>query len=74
MDQDQPEQPPSCPGCGGITAAALTQTLEYHVEDHNRRGQPINILIVYKCPCGRAFTHRVTFQLPTPADELPEVQ
>jgi hypothetical protein len=46
-------------------AAPLTQTLEFRVEDHDKTGQPISVLIVYKCPCGRAFTDRVAWQPPT---------
>ena len=65
MSQNQPEEPPVCPGCGGKVAAPLTQTLEYRVDDHEKTGQPISVMIVYKCPCGRAFTHRVDWHPPT---------
>jgi hypothetical protein len=65
MNNISPEEPPVCPGCGGKVAAPLTQTLEYHVEDYHKSGQPISVLVVYKCPCGRAFTHRVAWQPPT---------
>jgi hypothetical protein len=43
----------------------LTQTVEYRVEDYDKTGQPISVLIVYKCPCGQAFTHRVMWHPPT---------
>jgi len=65
MEQEQSEESPRCPGCGGTVAAVLTQTLEYHVEDQHRTGQPISVVIVYKCPCGRAFTQRLKFFPPT---------
>ena len=62
MSENLSEKPPVCPGCGGTVAEPLTQTLEYRVEDYHKTGKPISVLIVYKCPCGTAFTHRVTWQ------------
>jgi hypothetical protein len=64
MTQDQPEEPPTCPGCGAKTAAPLTQTLEYRTEDHEKTGEPISVTIVFKCRCGTAFTQRVAWQPP----------
>ena len=69
MDSDHSEESPPCPGCGCTTASALTQTLEYHVKDEHKTGQPISVTVVYKCKCGRAFTDRVEFQPPGPGDE-----
>jgi hypothetical protein len=70
MDADQVEETPPCPGCGGRTATALTQTLEFHAQDYEKTGKPISVLVVYKCPCGTAYTHRVEFSPPS-RDELP---
>jgi len=71
MDPKQSEESPPCPGCGATSAAALTQTLEYQAQDPQKTGQPISVLVVYKCRCGRAFTVREQFCPPTktnPAD------
>jgi hypothetical protein len=62
-------QPPVCPGCGSSAAAVLTQTIEYQVSDRREVEQPIHIVIVYKCPCGQAYTHKVRFHPPRP-DEV----
>jgi len=71
MEKPPTDEPPRCPGCGSIVATVLTQTLEYRVEGEQRVGEPISVMIVYKCPCGRAFTHRVSFDSPADGSESP---
>jgi hypothetical protein len=50
---------PPCPKCGQSEAEMVSQRPNFAGSDPYHERNPTGTLLVYKCPCGCAFTHTV---------------
>jgi len=51
-----PSLDPSCPRCANTNVALFSDRLIYALADLTRE-RPVAKIMVFKCPCGLAFTH-----------------